>query len=48
MPKTGVKDLEAIQTYAAGTHGYVSNVPRSVHADTKTNADPTSFPITSR
>ena len=46
---TGVKGLEEKQTYAAGTHGTVTlSSTRSPHASAKDNADPTSFPITSR
>lgn len=48
MPKTGIKNLEEKQTYASGTHGIVSNVPRHGNADTKDNPDPTSFPISAR
>jgi hypothetical protein len=48
MPKTNVKDLQSTQTFAKGTHGYVSNVPRHSEAHAEDNAAPSSFPITSR
>lgn len=48
QPQTPVKDLQSTLTYAKGTHGYVSNVPRNPNAHSEDNAAPSSFPITSR
>lgn len=46
--QTAVKDKQSTETYAKGTHGYISNVPRAGQAHTEDNAAPTSFPISDR